>query len=410
MEARTAIRALTFTWGERQVLKRMGSIEGLENIPASGPFVLAPNHSSYFDHYVVEFLVNAVRGNPTWFLTKAESFERPLSRVWTEAWYGIPVDRDRPSPTTIREVQRVLSHGHCLCVYPEGTRGDGVELLPFKAGAFRFALSAGVPVVPLGMVGTSSVLPRGARRLRNTQVHVAFGRPLEQATEGTKQARSEQLAISSREAIEELIGRAAANASGARDTELAARGAALVDALITDGFDTAGRLAAGRLAAGTRRRLTYLTALYRRTAPDHPDLNAQRVRLLGLSALEAPLPLKLGYAMQVRRGAEHVLTSVPTHKDAHYLMGRWHLGSPGLLGGSTSAAIQHFQASDASSPEGDTRAVAALGDALAAAGRDAEAGEAYRRVLAETPEDHARAAGRIMRATEYLGRAKELVA
>ncbi|WP_422935837.1 lysophospholipid acyltransferase family protein [Sinomonas sp. P47F7] len=295
MNARTAIRALTFSWGSRQVLRRMGSIEGLENVPTSGPFVLVPNHASYFDHYVVEFLVNAVRGNPTWFLTKAESFERPVSRVWTEAWYGIQVDRDRPSPTTIRQVQRVFSDGHGLCVYPEGTRGDGVELLPFKAGAFRFALSAGVPVVPLGMVGTNTVLPRGSRRLRNGRVHVAFGRPLEEPAGGTKQERSEQLASASRRAVGELIARAKANADGARAEELGARGAALVDALITDGFD-----ASGRLDRAARRRLEYLTGLYRSTVPDHPDLSAQRVRLLGLRALEAPLPLKLSYALQVR--------------------------------------------------------------------------------------------------------------
>ncbi len=97
-----------------------------------------------------------------------------------------------------------------------------------------------------------------------------------------------------------------------------------------------------------------------------------------------------------------MLERVPDHKDAHYLMGRWHLGSPGLLGASKAAAIEHFAASDASSPSGDTRAVAALAEAFAAAGRHREAHEAHRRVLAETPADQVRAARRLGRAKEYL--------
>lgn len=397
MNGRDLVRALTFPWCERQVLEHIGTIEGLENIPTHGPFVLAPNHSSYFDHFVVEFLLHAVRGTPTWFLTKRESFEKPLNRVWTEAWYGIPVDRDSPSAGTMRQIQRVLADGHALCVYPEGTRGPGDALLPFKAGAFRFALKGGVPVIPMGMTGTNTVLARGQKLLRNGRVHIAIGAPILPREGESKQRQAEIMAGESRAAIEALAEKAKANAAHQRGDQLGYRGAALVDTLATAGFDDNSRLSAGVIS-----RLEFLVALFRRSAPNNPDLLAQSLRLLGLRALAAPLPLKALLGMRVRSGAVDLLAADPGHKDAHYLLGRWHLASPMFLGSSPAAAVAHFEASAAASAPGDTRALAGLAEAEEAAGNPAAAVEAYRRVLEETPGGHVRAGARVGKVKKQL--------
>ena len=397
MNARDVVRALTFPWCRQQVLNHIGTVEGLENIPTEGPFVVVPNHSSYFDHFVVEFLLHAVRGTPTWFLTKQESFEKPLHRVWTEAWYGIPVNRDTPTPGTLRHIQRILAEGESLCVYPEGTRGDGGTLLPFKAGAFRFALTGAVPVVPMGMVGANKVLARGQKLLRNGRVDIAIGQPILPREGESKQRQAEIMAEESREAIEALIRKAEENAAHKRGEPLGSRGAALVDALTTAGFDEDSRLTAGALS-----RLEFLLRLFRRSAPHNPDLEAQSLRLLGLRALDAKMPMKAVHALKVRNGALKVLAADPAHKDAHYLLGRWHLAAPTFLGSSPDAAVGHFKASAESSAPGDTRALAGLAEAEEWAGNPEGAADAYRRVLEETPADHVRAVPRLDKVKKQL--------
>lgn len=397
MSAKDLVRAMTFPWVRRQVLDHIGTIEGLENIPAEGAFVLVPNHSSYFDHFIVEFLLHSVRGTPTWFLTKRESFEKPLSRVWTEAWYGIPVDRNRPTADTLRSIQKVLANGHVLCVYPEGTRGDGATLLPFKAGAFRFALNGSVPAIPVGMVGANTVLARGERIFRNGRVHVAIGSPILPREGESKQRQAEIMAEESRAAIEALLEKAKFNAGHTDGGNLGFRGAALVDNLVTAGFSDNSRL-----PRDTANRLRYLVRLFQKSAPRDQDLQAQSLRLLGLRALEAPLPLKVFHSMRVRRGAKKVLAAAPDHRDAHYLLGRWHLSAPRFLGSSAASAVAHFKASAASSAPGDTRALAGLGEAEGKAGNPDGASAAYLRVIEETPAGHMRAPERLRKVREQL--------
>ena len=118
-------RKLAAPWLARQVRLNLGSLHGVEKIPQTGSIVIAPNHTSYIDHFIVDFLFGSTRHVPTWFLTKQESFEKLGSRLWTESWHGIPVDRTQTSTDTIRRIAQVLKSGDALCVYPEGTRNTG---------------------------------------------------------------------------------------------------------------------------------------------------------------------------------------------------------------------------------------------------------------------------------------------
>ena len=114
------VRRLTGRLGSSHVHRHLHSIDGLENIPPTGPFVLVANHSSYYDHFVIGAIMLAVRDTPTWFLTKEQSFQNLLSRIWHEAWYSIPVNRERAGSGTLRQVRSALSQGHVVTVYPEG--------------------------------------------------------------------------------------------------------------------------------------------------------------------------------------------------------------------------------------------------------------------------------------------------
>lgn len=397
MRGKDLVRAITFPWVRRQVLNHIGTIEGLENIPDEGAFVLVPNHSSYFDHFIVEFLLHSVRGTPTWFLTKQESFEKLLIRVWTEAWYGIPVDRDRPTANTLRSIQSVLANGQVLCVYPEGTRGDGETLLPFKSGAFRFALHGAVPAIPVGMVGAHTVLAKGEKRFRNGRVHVAIGSPIFPREGESKRRQAEIMAAESRDAIELLIEKAKLNANRKNGDSLGFGGAALVDRLVTANLDDKSRL-----SRATAARLKYLLHLFLRSAPHNQDLQVQSLRLLGLRALDAPFLVKAFHSVRVGRGVRKVLAASPDHRDANYLLGRWHLAAPRVFGSSAASAVVHFKASAASSAPGDTRALSGLAEAEARSGNPNGAAAAYHRVIEETPAGHVRAPARLRKVREQL--------
>ncbi|QLD10973.1 lysophospholipid acyltransferase family protein [Microbacterium oleivorans] len=172
---------------------------GLDHLRAHGAFVLVCNHTSYLDHFVLTFALEAMREGGWWFLTKKESFDDPLARRWTRAWNGIPVDRERMETQTVREVRRRLGEGDVVCVYPEGTRGsDSRRMRAFRPGAFHFAVSEGVPIVPAVIVGAEAVLPKGRLRPRKGRIDLQIGPPLTADAAGSQRDRAARLAAVSR--------------------------------------------------------------------------------------------------------------------------------------------------------------------------------------------------------------------
>lgn len=358
----TTVRALTGPPVHAHTRSRVEMLEGIEHVPATGAFVLAPNHSSYYDHFLVETVLRDLRGAPTWFLTKKESFVSTAKRVWHEVWYSIPVDRENPGPSTVRDVQAVLRGGGALCVYPEGTRGTGDGLLPFHSGAFRFALAARVPVIPVALVGTAEVLPKGANLPRPGGVRVVFGPPLEAPQGISKVLAAEHLSVACRREIERLLEVArSADDDGARASaaSVARVVSAHLDAAIADGAAVPGDVLD---------RATATLALARRIDPGSPAVRAQQVRVRGLRAQQSSGASRLAGAVRVRAGSERILRRHPEEPMAHYLLGRWHLGAPAALGADPTAAARHFEAAAAAWPAGDVRALLGLADAHEADG------------------------------------------
>lgn len=157
-------------------------IEGLENIPEHGAAIVAGNHLSFSDH----FLMPAIIKRRITFLAKAEYFTGPgLKGRLTAAFFRsagqIPVDRSGKDAgqAAIREGLGVLSKGELLGIYPEGTRSHDGRLYKGKVGVAVMALKAQVPVVPCAMVGTFEIQPPGRVVPRIKQVTIRFGEPLE---------------------------------------------------------------------------------------------------------------------------------------------------------------------------------------------------------------------------------------
>ncbi|HET9380117.1 MAG TPA: lysophospholipid acyltransferase family protein [Streptomyces sp.] len=158
------------------------TIEGLENVPGSGPAIVAGNHLSFSDH----FLMPAILKRRITFLAKAEYFTGPgLKGRLTAAFFHsagqIPVDRSGKDAgqAAIREGLGVLAKDELLGIYPEGTRSHDGRLYKGKVGVAVMALKAKVPVVPCAMIGTFEAQPPGRKVPRVHPVTIRFGEPLD---------------------------------------------------------------------------------------------------------------------------------------------------------------------------------------------------------------------------------------
>ncbi|MER5428629.1 lysophospholipid acyltransferase family protein [Streptomyces sp. NPDC002588] len=157
-------------------------IEGLEHVPETGPAIIAGNHLSFADH----FLMPAVLKRRITFLAKAEYFTGPgikgrLTAGFFRSAGQIPVDRSgkEAGQAAIREGLGVLSKDELLGIYPEGTRSHDGRLYKGKVGVAVMALRAGVPVVPCAMIGTFEAQPPGQVLPTLHPVVIRFGKPLD---------------------------------------------------------------------------------------------------------------------------------------------------------------------------------------------------------------------------------------
>ena len=363
------------------VRRHLLGVEGLEHVPSQGPFVLISNHTSFADHFFFDALLFAARGDQGVFLTKAESF-RGAKNTWFEAMGAVPVDRDAPARELLAVADRILSAGKVLVVYPEGTRNRTPSaLMPFKDGGFRFAERAGVPVVPAALWGVQDILPIGAKVPRGGVAKVVFGPPLHADPALPRAARIRQLAELGEQAVAGLLTRARTG-DPATTRDAARRTAELADAVLelsVSGTDTVDPVTRYRQA-------DLLLAAVRRMDRDCLAAEAAAARLAGLRAMAGGRLMRIPRVLSVRAKARRVLRRDPDHLMAHYLMGRWHLQAPALLGGRTARAVAHFAIAERLGGT-DSRYAMGHAEALQAAGRSEEALAALARVIAAPAPD-----------------------
>jgi 1-acyl-sn-glycerol-3-phosphate acyltransferase len=174
--------AMKFSIGGPLKLAFRPWVEGLENIPAEGPAILASNHLSFSDSI---FLPLVLRRRVT-FLAKADYFtgrglKGRLTAAFVKGAGQVPVDRSggQASEAALQTGLKVLRRGELLGIYPEGTRSPDARLYRGKTGVARLALEAGVPVLPVAMIGTDKVQPIGRKMPRIGRVGVVIGPPLD---------------------------------------------------------------------------------------------------------------------------------------------------------------------------------------------------------------------------------------
>ncbi|CAL9593916.1 1-acyl-sn-glycerol-3-phosphate acyltransferase [Actinosynnema sp. ALI-1.44] len=157
-------------------------VEGLENIPADGPVILASNHLSFIDSIVIPMVVP----RRVYFLAKAQYFvgkgvKGRLSRYFFGSLGHVPVQRGvgRAARASLDTVAAILARGDAFAIYPEGTRSLDGRLHRGRTGVARMALESGAPVVPVGIIGTDKVQPVDAKLPRIRPVTIRFGEPLD---------------------------------------------------------------------------------------------------------------------------------------------------------------------------------------------------------------------------------------
>lgn len=156
------------------------TVEGAENVPLSGGVILASNHLSFIDSVVIPL----VAPRRVHFLAKDSYFtgtgvKGTTSRIFFTSMGMIPVDRDdsRSAMKSLDVALAVLREGEAFGIYPEGTRSRDGRLYRGHTGVAHLALTAEVPIVPVGLIGTPDVQQVGSNRLRRAPVTVRFGTP-----------------------------------------------------------------------------------------------------------------------------------------------------------------------------------------------------------------------------------------
>jgi len=175
--------------------------EGLENLPQSGPYIIAANHVSNWDPVVVALVVK----HPINYMGKAALFKYKITAIIVTALHAFPVKRGVPDRKAIRQALLVLEEGKVLGIFPEGARnvtGD-MKALP---GVAMIALKADVPVVPVACLGTRHTIPCGWF----DPLIVRVGQPIynsEIPEQGSKSARMEQFSEEIMNKIKILLGK-----------------------------------------------------------------------------------------------------------------------------------------------------------------------------------------------------------
>lgn len=155
--------------------------EGTENVPEHGGAILASNHLSFSDSIFLPLVLK----RKVVFLGKSEYFsgkgvKGAATRAFMQGVGTIPVHRGggKASEAALRTGMQVLAGGELLGIYPEGTRSPDGRLYRGKTGVARLAIEAGVPIIPVAMIGTDVAQPVGQKVPSREDIGVRIGEPI----------------------------------------------------------------------------------------------------------------------------------------------------------------------------------------------------------------------------------------
>ena len=153
-------------------------INGIENLPKKGAFIAAANHASYIDHLIIAGCIISHFNRKVHFLAKKEHFDNMLKAAWHTYAGAIPLDRQKGGKEALRWGVKALKEGKIIAIHPEGTRSLTGKLQKAKTGVARLALLSKAPVLPIGLIGTFDILPKGKYSPRFKRAVMNIGNPM----------------------------------------------------------------------------------------------------------------------------------------------------------------------------------------------------------------------------------------
>lgn len=183
-------------WGNRilNIFSVELKIKGLENLKKDTTYILVSNHSSLFD---IPILFSTFTGFNFVIVYKKELEKIPIFGLALKASPFIPIVREDPRKA-LQAIEKTLSQmedNDCPIVFPEGTRSKDGNLGTFKRGAFMMASRSGKPIVPISIIGSADILPKGSLKVKtNALVKVVIKKPITYDKELDRVAEKELMA------------------------------------------------------------------------------------------------------------------------------------------------------------------------------------------------------------------------
>ncbi|WP_340695567.1 AMP-binding protein [Hydrogenobacter thermophilus] len=164
------------------------------------PYILAPNHASYLDGFVMASALPETVAEETYFLGEEGYFKSPITSLFGKLAHVITVNLDKKLKESLQKTAWALRLGKIVVIFPEGARTRDGNLLPFKKGFAILSKELGVPVVPVAIVGTYESMSLRDRFPKPKKIKVIFGKPI-----NPEDRTYEEIVEETRRQVEDLI-------------------------------------------------------------------------------------------------------------------------------------------------------------------------------------------------------------
>lgn len=174
---------------------------GEENVPKDQPVLYVPNHKSYFDILLIYSRVPGLTG----FVAKDSMEKAYLLRDWMRKLHCLFLNRDNPREglkTILQGIENV-KNGISMCIFPEGTRNKGDEMMAFKEGSLKIAEKTGCLIIPVAITNTPEIFENHMPWVHSCKVVIEYGTPID--PKALSKEEQKHLGAMCRDRIQEML-------------------------------------------------------------------------------------------------------------------------------------------------------------------------------------------------------------